>query len=70
MSSEGQGHIKFKVKCKEIDIFVFCKCFCDLCVTRMVRLQLEGILVLALFSHCVKLSEKKPKNVQNILSGM
>ena len=34
-----------KVKWKEINFLSICKCFCDLCVTRMVRLRLKGILV-------------------------
>ena len=30
---------------KEDQIFVYCKCFCDLCFMRMVRLRLKSILV-------------------------
>ena len=38
-SSEGQGQINGN------QFSVNCKCFCDLCVTWIVRLQLKGIPV-------------------------
>ena len=37
--------MKVKVKHKEIDLFVYSKCFCDQCYMWMVRLRLKGILV-------------------------
>ena len=37
--------MKVMVKCKEIDLFVNCKCFCDLCEMQMAYLRLKGILV-------------------------
>ena len=59
---KGQGHLKVKVKVteyneergvklKEINFLSFCKCFCDLCVTRMVCLGLKGILVLIILEQ-------------------
>ena len=53
---KGQGNFKVKVKAAQYQgqllkksIYVLdCKCFCDLCVTRMVHLRLKGILVVCL----------------------
>ena len=53
--NKGQGHVNFKVKVTQYkgqmlqkkDFYILdCECFCDLCVTQMVRLSLKGILVL------------------------
>ena len=47
-----QGHLKVKVtqyqgQMSKNQFYVLdCKCFCDLCVMRMVRLRVKGILVL------------------------
>ena len=49
---KSQGHLKAKVKATEYQckmkgnqFSVYCKCFCDLCATWMVRLRLKSILV-------------------------
>ena len=59
-----KGHMKVKIIIhKEIDIFVCCEFFCDLCVRRMVRLRLKGILV----ANNVKMTSwVRKKNKPNI----
>ena len=45
-SFKGQGHrYRISRSNERKSIFVCCKCFCDLCVMRMVHLRLKGILV-------------------------
>ena len=51
--------MKVKVKCKEIDPFVYCICFCDQCATLMVRLRQKGILVFLEFFYSPLTNFKK-----------
>ena len=48
---KSQGHLKVKLECKEIDIFVYCKYVCGLCAMWMIHLRLKGILVIIIISH-------------------
>ena len=40
MVTQCQGQVK------KVNFLSICECFCDLCVMRLVRFQLKGILVL------------------------